>query len=85
MECLAKSVEQTSSLQLVVKEKGSRQNLMLRSTEKLNQLVFKGPVWSGLWVPEGVDQDRDWSTFVLELQKTGLDCRRPKTAVFCEI
>ena len=49
----------------------------------LSKLVFKGPVWSSLWVPEGVDRDRDWSTFVLELQKTGLDCRRPKTAVFC--
>jgi hypothetical protein len=24
-------------------------------------IVFKGPVQSGLWVPEGVDRDRDRS------------------------
>ena len=47
------------------------------------KLVFKGLVRSSLWVPEGVDRDRDQSTFVLELQKTGLDCKRPKTTVFC--
>ena len=49
----------------------------------LEVIVFKGLVRSSLWVPEGVDRDRDQSTFVLELQKTGPDRRRPKTVVFC--
>ena len=49
------------------------------------RIVFKGPVRSGLWIPEGVDRDQDQSTFVLELQKTGPDRRRPKTAVFCSL
>jgi hypothetical protein len=49
------------------------------------QVVFKGPVQSGLWVPEGVDRDRDRSAFILELQKTRLDRKRPKTAVFCSL
>ena len=48
-------------------------------------IVFKGPVRSSLWVSEGVDRNRDWSTFVLELQMTGLDCRRLKTTVFCSL
>ena len=48
-------------------------------------IVFKGLLWSSLWVPEGVDWDRDQSTFVLELQETGPDYRRPKTTVFCSL
>jgi len=48
-------------------------------------IVFKGLVWSGHWVPQGMDQDWDWSTFFLDLPKTGLDCKRPKTIVFCSL
>ena len=38
------------------------------------------PVWS--FGPKLKDQDQDWSTFILELKKTGLDRWKPVLSVF---
>jgi len=41
------------------------------------------PVWSLVYFWK--DRDRDQSTFIQDLKKTGPDCKRPKTAVFCSL
>jgi len=67
--------------------------LMLRATRtrrfgalllrRVHRVVLESPVRSGFLTPEGLDRDRDRSTFILEVKKTGPDRKKTETAVFC--
>jgi hypothetical protein len=39
-------------------------------------LVFESPVWSGFLVPQGLNRNRNRSTFVPEVKKTGPDRKK---------
>jgi len=48
-------------------------------------IVLESLVQSGLLALKGMDRDQDWSALFPRPQKTGLDQKRPLTAVFCSL
>src|SRR6267378_4523917 len=46
------------------------------NVSKVSKLVFESLVWSSFLVPQGFNHNHNWSAFLLEVKKTGPDCKK---------